>query len=145
MLGPINLAKLDQPVGSIELPGGRIVPVHEADGIVYRALEEMGQAVEEVMAGNPGAAEKLKERTLWELAARCLPSLSAGEVQELTPTECGIVLRMAQGRIKELMEAVEQAEGKAAGAGGAPSRETPSGSSVPASPTPAAPAPAPSS
>lgn len=132
-LGPLDLSALDAPAGTVMLPGGKVVAVRSADGHVYRALHRLGLAAAsfaENPAGEPHP-DLLNTRILWDLAARCLPDLAPEEIEGLTAVQCGIILRVAQGRISELLAQVEALEKKAPGADGAPAPETSPQSSVP--------------
>lgn len=144
MLGRIDLGAVDTKIGELKLPDGSILDVHEADGFTYRTLDGLGLAVKSAAEGDEQALAEVREATLWDLVRRCCPAATPEQIHSLTPTMCGIVLRVAQGRIAELLKQVEQAEGNGSGASGAPSQATASAPSPPVSPAPAAPASAPS-
>lgn len=132
-LGPLDISTLDGPAGEIKLADGRVVAVRGADGVIMKALHRLGMAAAS-FAEHPEAEphpDLLNTRILWDLAKRCLPSLTEEEVDGFTAIQCGVVLRVAQGRIQELLKQVEAIEKKAAGAGEAPLPAMSPASSVP--------------
>jgi hypothetical protein len=84
----------------VELPDGRVIDVRPVDGIGFDLYNEM-------------EADKSKAHLLWQLTARCLPSLKEHEVKTLTPAECAAVIAVALGKVKEVQELAEQIAGNA--------------------------------
>jgi hypothetical protein len=69
MKSPVKLsAVFAGDVEQVELPDGRIVNVRPVDGIGFDLYSEM-------------EADRSKGHLIWEIAARCLPSLSIAEVK----------------------------------------------------------------
>jgi len=108
----------------VELPDGRIVDVRPVDGIGFDLYSEI-------------EADPSKGAKIWEIAARCLPSLTLDEVKTLTPSECAAVIAVALGKVKEVQKLAEEVAGKSAAPTTAepesPRSPTPSDSSASAS------------
>jgi hypothetical protein len=131
MVGPVDLQRFDYPLEHIILPGGREVAVRPVDGVVQRAIVRLGEIqkrlgeaqVELDLAKTegrqpdlakvqiePALMSQLTGTELWDIAGRCLVGATEEEINGLTAVQCGIVLKIAQGRLKGLLEELEEHE-----------------------------------
>src|SRR3954465_15288698 len=97
---PVKLsAVFSEEPDQVELADGRIVNVRPIDGLgfdMYRDMEE-----------DPAANGHL----VWQIAARCLPSLKIEEVKAFTPQECMAVIAVAAGRVALVEQLASELEG----------------------------------
>src|SRR4051812_26777580 len=116
---PVKLsAVFSEEPDQVELADGRIVNVRPIDGLgfdMYRDMEE-----------DPAANGHL----VWQIAARCLPSLKIEEVKAFTPQECMAVIVIAVGRVQLVQDLAEEMEGNVSAVTVAP-RSEPLPSSIP--------------
>jgi hypothetical protein len=76
-----------------------VIDVRPIDGLgfdMYRDMEE-----------DPAANAHL----MWQIAARCLPSMKLEEVKAFTPQECMAVVAVAAGRVALVEELAREMEG----------------------------------
>lgn len=92
---PIRLSGVFSDPELIELPDGRLIPVRPIDGIGFDLYTEM-------------EADPEKGNLIWDITARCLPSLTLKEVKGFTPAECAAVVAVAVGQVKLVLDLVEQ-------------------------------------
>lgn len=139
-MGPIDLRSFDAPLETVIVRSGpgkdapaREIGVRAVDGYTYRALQLMQEAKESFDRAMKSATpptevpEALRHSTFIGLVRRCIPDATDDEVDTLTPIECGVILRIAQGRLTDLLAEVREADrGKLQGREPAPLLETPS-------------------
>lgn len=78
----IPLSSLEVPCGNIRLSDGREVAVRQIDGVCMQMLN---------------GAQRDDATLFWQVAQRCLPSLSADEVALLTLSQVRSVVDIACG------------------------------------------------
>jgi hypothetical protein len=97
----VRLVDLEQPVGEIELPNGRIVQVMPIDG----GGQQLRLAI---------IAKTATDEDIWMFARRMLPKdVTEEEILSLTPTMVGIIAEIACGHLDAVLEyAAGLTEGK---------------------------------
>lgn len=132
MLGkkePVKIADVVSvfaPPEEVELPSGGTYPVRPLDALGYKLKQEID-------ADPDGQGERI-----YELVQKCLPTVPEQEILGLTPIECGVIVLIATGRIKEVQAMAEMMAGNVHASTMAapelPKSPTPSDSSASASP-----------
>lgn len=98
--GLVNLDELIDSRLAVVL-GGREIPVKPIDGIGFQLIT--------------GLTAETGTEKMYEVAARCLPSLQREDVLALTPAQVGAVVKLASEGV-EKVEAASSPNGKRAGA-----------------------------
>jgi hypothetical protein len=131
-----NVSTVFAPPDEVELPltrEQRGAGITVGDIVAVRPLDALGYALKAQIDKNPA---EYGER-IWELTQACLPTVAEERVMGLTPTECGVIVFIATGRIAEVQAMAEKMLGNAEGATTAtpepPTSPTPSDSSASAS------------
>jgi len=134
--GPVDLTALDEPAGEVVLPDTRrVVPVRGLTGAALylrQRISDLAEGKLEPVAGDG--------RLLERLAQELMPTATEEEISHLTPAMLRGVLKIASGRLEDLLGPAEDAEGKAAPPAAGRASPTPLDTSSPASPGSTAPA-----
>lgn len=106
----VNLDLLaTKAAGEVEL-FGRIHEVRQLDGAHYHVAQQLTRGDIDILAQ-------------YELAAWCVPTLTPDEVGQLVAEQVGAIVAIADGRIREIAQAIQEAD---------PNGERPAGESPPA-------------
>ena len=94
----VRLAELEADLPTVELPGGEEVTVRRLDGVAAGLWYEWSRAESD---------DDRDPRILWQVAARCLPSVAAEVVEGLTAPQAAAVIAVASGNVEKVLEALK--------------------------------------
>lgn len=127
---PVRVASVSSmfaPPDEVELPltpEQRSAGVEIGDIVPVRPLDAVGYELKKLIDDEPAQYGV----RIWELTQSCLPTVAEERVKRLTPTECGVIVLVACGRIAQVQAMAEKMSGNAEGATTAAAPEPPTSS-----------------